>query len=97
MRLFAAETPVRTAPDGRLVYETEPGGDRLPDFSHCGYAGAECAIPNVPGVLRVVPQKGDDGRQIQSAIDFVAGLPVNKDGFRGAVVLAPGPLTSPDS
>jgi hypothetical protein len=86
-----AETPaVDQGPDGRLIYAEDDRGNRIPDFSTCGYAGADRDIPMVPAVVTVSPADGDDGARIQAAIDHVAELPVGDDGFRGAVQLAPG-------
>src|SRR3972149_2171555 len=86
-----AETPaVDLGPGGRLVYATDERGNRIPDFSNCGYAGADHDIPNVPATFHVAPGDGDDGPRIQAAIDRVAGLALRDDGFRGAVELAPG-------
>jgi hypothetical protein len=75
--------------DGKLAYKTLPGGDRILDFSHAGYGGGGVKLPVMPVQKTVVPSDGDDSQAIQSAIDAVAALPV-KDGFRGAVLLAPG-------
>ena len=43
-------TPLATpGPDGRLAYAAyNPEGDRLPDFSHCGYRGGGVALPHAP-------------------------------------------------
>ena len=38
--------------DGRLTYNADERGNRVPDFSHCGYAGGDRVIPEVP--VRVV-------------------------------------------
>jgi hypothetical protein len=84
------QPPVGQQPDGRLVYAADDRGNRVPDFSHCGYAGGERAIPRVPMRVAVTPADGDDGERIQRAIDHVAALPVGDDGFRGAVLLLPG-------
>jgi hypothetical protein len=65
-------------------------GNRIPDFSSCGYAGADRDIPDVAVRVTVAPGAGDDGSRIQAAIDQVAALPRGADGFRGAVLLAPG-------
>ena len=75
--------------DGKLVYKTLPGGDRILDFSHAGYGGGGVSLPVVTVQKTVSPSDGDDSQAIQSAIDAVAALPV-KDGFRGVVLLAPG-------
>jgi hypothetical protein len=74
---------------GKLVYRTLPRGDRIVDFSYAGYRGGGVALPHVPVVRTVAPSGGDDTAAIQRAIDEVSALPI-KDGFRGAVLLAPG-------
>jgi hypothetical protein len=86
----AQPVPVQSGQNGRLVYAHDEQGNRIPDFSHCGYAGADRAIPDVPARVTVAPADGDDGSRIQAAINAVAGLPIGDDGFRGAVLLAPG-------
>jgi len=81
---------VRYDANGRLVYQTESGGNRIPDFSYAGYHNGVDAIPNVAEAVRVVPGAGDDTARIQAAIDQVGARPVGANGYRGAVVLAPG-------
>ena len=83
---YAETLAVRIGGDHRLVYSSDELGNRIPDFSHCGYAGADAEIPNVPIRVAVNPAEGDDGLVIQAAIDAVAKLPAGKDGFRGAVL-----------
>ena len=80
---------VYPGPDGKLVYQTLPTGDKIMDFSHAGYMGGGIALPTVSVQKTVEPSGGDDTARIQAAIDAVAALPL-KDGFRGAVLLAPG-------
>lgn len=81
---------VRQAAGGRLTYSCDALGNRVPDFSYCGYKASEQVIPNV-SVRVVVPVKdGDATLRIQSALDYVATLPLDKDGFRGAVLLDKG-------
>lgn len=77
--------------DGRLVYKTTPTGERIMDFSHAGYKGGGVPLPDVP-VKRTVQPSGsvDDTAAIQKAIDEVSALPLDANGFRGAVLLAPG-------
>ncbi|MEM9752187.1 MAG: hypothetical protein AAF916_02265 [Planctomycetota bacterium] len=89
---FAGESAwVAPGIDGRLVYESQPDGDRIPDFSAVGYRYGREAIPNnVPVVTTVQPGAGDDTALIQAAINQVAALPLNSDGFRGVVQLGPG-------
>jgi hypothetical protein len=89
----AGGTPPRyvaTDAAGRLVYEADGRGDRIPDFSHCGYRGGGVAIPDAPVRVVVAPAEGDDGPAIQAAIDHVAGLPADEGGLRGAVLLEAG-------
>ncbi len=74
---------------GHLSYAEDELGNRIPDFSRCGYAGGDRDIPNVPVKVLVKPT-GDDGATIQAALDHVASLPLNENGFRGAVRLAAG-------
>jgi hypothetical protein len=81
---------VHAGPDGKLVYRTTPAGDRVMDFSHAGYMGGGVAPPDVPVRRTVQPTGGgDDTAAIQAAVDDVAAMPTT-DGFRGAVLLAPG-------
>ncbi|MBN1868208.1 pectate lyase [Candidatus Sumerlaeota bacterium] len=84
--------PVRPGQDGRLAYEIYDRGDRVPDFSHCGFAGAAEAIPAAPVAFVVSPAEGDDGARIQRAIDHVSGLTPTptSHGMRGAVLLEKG-------
>ena len=75
---------------GKLVYSSDELGNRIPDFSYCGYKASEQPIPTVD-VKVVVPVKaGDATLRIQSALDYVASLPVDANGFRGAVLLQKG-------
>ena len=75
--------------DGKLVYQTLPGGDRIPDFSHAGYGGGGVALPAIPVKQTVIPSGSDDSAAIQTALEATGALPV-QDGFRGAVLLAAG-------
>ena len=81
--------PAVSLHDGRLVYSADEQGQRIIDFSNCGYAGGDCEPPEAP-VRAVVPRGGDDGCRIQAALDFVSSLPLNEHGLRGAVLLGPG-------
>ena len=77
-------------PDGRLEYPADSLGNRVPDYSHCGYQGGNALLPDVQAVVRVKPTEGDATERIQSAINFVSDLPVNEKGIRGAVLLESG-------
>jgi len=81
---------ISTGADGRLVYDADEHGNRVPDFSSCGYAGGDRPIPSVPVRVVVAPAKGDETERIQRAIDYVAGLPPDAGGVRGAVLLLKG-------
>ena len=86
----AQKPPVSVVDKGKLSYTTDSLGNRIPDFSFCGYAAGEQAIPHVPAKV-VVPLTAQDATAIiQAAIDKVSSLPADKNGFRGAVLLLPG-------
>jgi hypothetical protein len=82
--------PLSEGSKGRLVYSADEQGNRIPDFSYCGYKASDVAIPNVPVKIVVPVTTGDATLRIQSAIDYVASLPKDADGFRGAVLLQKG-------
>lgn len=75
---------------GRLVYTPDSLGNRVPDFSWCGYKASEQPLPVVESKVIVPVAKGDATLRIQSALDYVASLPADANGFRGAVVLQKG-------
>lgn len=81
---------ISLAKDGHLIYDGDAHGNRVPDFSTCGYAGGERPIPNVPVRVVVAPVNGDETVRIQKAIDYVGSLPADTNGFRGAVLLLAG-------
>ena len=74
----------------RLVYNPDSLGNNIPDYSYCGYQLSEKSIPQVPVKVVVPPTKTDATAVIQNAIDYVANLPIQSDGFRGAVLLKEG-------
>src|SRR4051812_31587063 len=55
-------------PGGRLVYEPDARGNRIPDFSHCGFAGGGVAIPDAQVRVRVPARPGDATARIQAAL-----------------------------
>ena len=81
---------ISVGPAGQLVYEADEHGNRIPDFSTCGYAGSDRPIPEAPVRVVVAPVRGDETARIQRAIDYVASLPADPDGLRGAVLLLKG-------
>ena len=77
--------------NGRLVYKANIHGDFIPDFSNCGYKGGGVALPNVPVVKTVWPRfQGDDTERLRAAIDEVSALPMDANGFRGALLFKRG-------
>ncbi len=81
-----------TLHDGQLVYSEIRNGDIIPDFSSVGFRRSEESIPDIPEVLRIEPDDDaeDDTNRIQRAIDEVGNLPIQENGFRGALYFAPG-------
>lgn len=60
------------------------------DFSCGGYSGGVVRLPTIETVLFAQPSGGDDTNLLQSAIDYIGNLPVDKNGFRGALQLSGG-------
>jgi hypothetical protein len=83
-------SPIIVQSNGQLSYTPDSLGNRVPDFSYAGYAAREKDIPDVPIKIIVPLSKGDATLRIQSAIDYVASLPLDANGFRGAVLLQKG-------
>jgi hypothetical protein len=82
--------PIILATTNGLVYDQDDRGNRVPDFSTCGYAGGDKEIPSAPVKVVVPPVKGDETARIQKAIDYVSVLPADANGLRGAVLLLKG-------
>ena len=83
-------SPIQISDDAKLSYKVEANGDRVPDFSFCGYMASESAIPNVQVKVIVPAINGDATKQIQTAIDYVSSLPMDQHGFRGTILLEKG-------
>ncbi len=74
-----------------LVYESDSEGNKIPDFSYAGFKGGGIELPaSVPVVKTLSPISGDNTSQIQNAINEAAFMPMDTDGFRGAILLQPG-------
>ncbi len=89
--------------DGKLKYtpyanvgETN-AVNTVPDFSFAGYQGGGVPLPDVPVKADVTPGTGDMRSRIQDAVNAVSGLPLDKNGFRGAVLLKKGLYQVSDS
>jgi hypothetical protein len=83
-------SPLSVTKDGKVTYHADKNGDRIPDFSYCGYMASDQPIPTVPIKVVVPLKKGDATLRIQSAINYIASLPADANGFRGAVLLEKG-------
>src|SRR5947207_5588367 len=81
------ELPPISQQGNHLVYSYDERKNRVPDFSYCGYKASEESIPDVPVKVVVPVKNGDATLRIQSAINYVASLPADKNGFRGTVLL----------
>ena len=75
---------------GQASYVPDAQGNRIPDFSSCGYMRSEQTIPCVPVKAVVSPTQGDAAADVQAAIDYVSELTPDAQGFRGAVLLKDG-------
>jgi hypothetical protein len=80
--LAAAETN-----ESKVLNRPDSKGNRIPDFSNCGYMGGGVKLPNIPTRTTLKPASGDATERIQAAIDKLSQLPA---GQRGAVLLAKG-------
>jgi hypothetical protein len=81
---------VYPGPDGKLVYVPDEQGNTIHDASHAGYGGGGVPIPTVQVKETVWPIAGDCTAHVQAAIDKVSALPLDKNGFRGALLLRAG-------
>jgi autotransporter-associated beta strand protein len=78
---------------GRLLYQPDALGNRLVDASGVGYQGGTVPLPTSNTVLvkaTVSPIAGDNTANIQNAINTVSAMPLDPNGFRGAVLLSAG-------
>ncbi len=89
---------IQAKKDGSLVYRPDEQGNIIPDFSRVGFYAGDKAIPDIPVVKTVSPGGTDnDEISIQSAIDAVAKMPLDKNGFRGSILLKKGTYKIPES
>ena len=85
-----SSTPTVRGENGSLVYEAAINGDRVPDFSYCGYKSGVEAPPIIATRCSLSPSGGDDTPLIQAAWDHLASLPPDESGWRGALQLNVG-------
>jgi hypothetical protein len=84
--------------DGSLTYNPDEQGNTLPDFSRVGYHEGDKEIPTIPVVATVTaPAQGNGTQVIQDAINEVAKMKPDANGYRGAVLLKKGIYKIPDS
>lgn len=82
--------PLQISDNNIIEYQPDSLGNRIPDFSYAGYKAGDEIIPDIPVKIVVPLRKGDATYAIQAAINYVASLPLNANGFRGAVLLEKG-------
>ena len=80
--------PISVA-QGKLQYAADSRGNRILDFSQCGYHNSNELIPDAEVVFTLSPSE-NDSRTIQGHIDALAARPMDKNGRRGAILLTKG-------
>lgn len=75
---------------GRLYYQRDIEGNMIPNFSHAGYEGGGVALPQLGVNMTIGPILGDNTAHLQAAIDALSAMPVDSNGFRGALLLDTG-------
>ncbi len=90
---LASENKTLSVREGSVVYQPDRLGNRVLDYSYCGYSQSEEPIPTIENILFVPYQTEDASATIQKAIRYVESLPPNAEGFRGAVLLDKGVFT----
>ena len=68
---------------GRLISQPDALGNRIPDQSAAGYRQSLAPLPStniVPVRIVVTPVAGDNASNIQAAINYVSGLPLDTNG-----------------
>jgi hypothetical protein len=83
-------TLVSVGTDGKLMYKPDAVGSVIPDFSGVGYKNSEEPIPFVPVVTTLTAIAGDNTSNIQTAINQLAAMPLQANGFRGAILFKAG-------
>lgn len=74
----------------QLIYIPDEKGNIIPDFSRVGFESGEKEIPDIQAVEILEAKTGDNREQIQNAVDRIAKLNPDKNGFRGALLLKKG-------
>ena len=76
--------------NGFLRYVADSENNYIPDFSYAGYKNGEVPLPELAVVKTIAPIAGDNTAHIQAALDEVALLTPDENGFRGALLLEAG-------
>src|SRR5688572_3501403 len=88
---------IKVNKDGSLKYIPDEKGNIIPDFSRVGYYGGDKRIPDVPVVKIIEPvANGTSETIIQSAIEEISKRPLDKNGFRGTILLKKGTYKIPE-
>ena len=83
---------VKPMADGSLVMlPWNEQGDKIPDFSFCGYRNGGVKIPDVPTLVTLEPSGAEDeSERIQAALDELGKNLEKTPGARGALLLKKG-------
>ncbi|MFZ4105954.1 T9SS type A sorting domain-containing protein [Flavobacterium sp.] len=90
-------TLVSVGTNGHIVYTADIKGNIVPDFSAVGYKNSESPIPTIGVALTINPVVGDNLANIQNAVNQVAAMPLDANGFRGAILFTAGTYNVSDS
>ena len=86
---FAQTLALKISNDS-IIYNADNKGNRVLDFSYCGYRNSEADMPLVEGKVFVSHKEGDNSQRIQKAIDYVSSLKPDKNGYRGSIIIDDG-------
>ncbi|MEJ2883910.1 hypothetical protein [Pedobacter sp. GR22-6] len=81
---------VKQTKDSSLLYLVDVQGNTIPDFSGVGYHRQSMDPPVVRVFKEIRAGGNDDQEMIQSAIDELSKVPLDHQGFRGAILLKEG-------
>ena len=76
--------------EGRLIYNADKQGNRMPDYSYCGYAASERLFADRAPVMTLEAPEGDATQLVQDAIDQIARRKPDIHGHRGVILLNEG-------
>lgn len=76
--------------NGSFIYHSDDRGNRLPDYSYCGYSSSELPLPIYPATISVSPVEGDATLLLQQAIETIAQRKPDANGHRGVILLEEG-------